>query len=179
MPDELNPLWVLPPDRMKAGRGCRAPLSTQGAGGSLCRALGERRADVLLEQAAKLPFGCRVLPVRAAGLDRLPNRLTNHPASQAIVQVPPAASTASHDDCLPAAGKKPRSGRVDAILVDTGRRKRRDGGIFVIRVEDRIVVKRLIRDPVGGWLIQSDNPNKQAWPPLPCPLEANIVGDVK
>ena len=44
---------------------------------------------------------------------------------------------------------------------------------------DRIVVKRVIRDPVGGWLIQSDNSNKQAWPTLACPLEANIVGEVK
>lgn len=41
------------------------------------------------------------------------------------------------------------------------------------------MVKRVIMDRVGGWLIQSDNPNKQASPMLPCPLEANIVGEVK
>ena len=66
-----------------------------------------------------------------------------------------------------------------SILVDTGRREPRDGRIFVIRVEDRIVVKRLVRHPVGGWLIQSDNPNKQAWPTQPCPPDADIVGEVK
>ena len=66
-----------------------------------------------------------------------------------------------------------------SILVDAGRREPRDGRIFVIRVEDRTVVKRLVRDPVGGWLIQSDNPNKQAWPTQPCPREADVVGEVK
>ena len=49
----------------------------------------------------------------------------------------------------------------------------------MIRIKDRIVVKGLVRDSVGSWLIQSDNPTKQAWPTQPCPQEADTIAEVK
>ena len=49
----------------------------------------------------------------------------------------------------------------------------------MVRIEDEIVVTRLIRDPDAGWLLQSDNRNKQAWPTRPWPDDAQIVGQVK
>ncbi len=42
-----------------------------------------------------------------------------------------------------------------------------------------IVVKRLIQDSTAGWLLQSDNRNKQAWPTRPFPPDAQIVGMVR
>ena len=49
----------------------------------------------------------------------------------------------------------------------------------MVRVEDEIMVKRLIRDPDAGWLLQSNNRNKRAWPTRPWADEAKIVGQVK
>ena len=46
-------------------------------------------------------------------------------------------------------------------------------------IEDEILVKRLIRDPDAGWLVQSDNRNKRAWRTRPWPEEGQIVGQVK
>ena len=66
-----------------------------------------------------------------------------------------------------------------SILVNMGQRDPRDGRIFVVRSEGELIVKRLIRDPNAGWLIQSDNPNKRAWPTRGWPDDAQIVGEVK
>ena len=66
-----------------------------------------------------------------------------------------------------------------SILIDMGQQEPRDGRIFVIRIEDEIVVKRAIHDRNAGWMLQSDNRNKRAWPTLPWPAEARIVGEVK
>ena len=66
-----------------------------------------------------------------------------------------------------------------SILVNMGQQEPRDGRIFVVRIEDEIVVKRLILDPEAGWLLQSDNQNKQAWPTVPWAARAKIVGEVK
>ena len=66
-----------------------------------------------------------------------------------------------------------------SILVNMGQQEPRDGRVFVIRIEDEIVVKRLLRDPDAGWLLESDNRNKRAWPTRPWPDEAKIVGEVR
>ena len=66
-----------------------------------------------------------------------------------------------------------------SILVNMGQQEPRDGKIFVVRIEDEIVVKRLIRDPDAGWLLKSDNRNKRRWPTRPWPDDAKIVGEVK
>ena len=58
-----------------------------------------------------------------------------------------------------------------SILVDRGQQEARERRIFVVRIEGEIVIKRLIRDPDAGWLVQSDNWNKGAWPTRPWPDE--------
>ena len=62
------------------------------------------------------------------------------------------------------------------ILVDRGRRRRRGGGIFVVRTADGVVVKRAGKDASGGWLLVSDHP---AWEPVPWPRDAVVIGEVK
>ena len=66
-----------------------------------------------------------------------------------------------------------------SILVNMEQQEPRDRRTFVVQIEDEIVVKRLIRNPDAGWLLQSDNRNKRAWPTRPWPDEAKIVGQVK
>ena len=66
-----------------------------------------------------------------------------------------------------------------AILVNQASRRRRDNRIFVIRIDDELIVKRAAKDPAAGWQLVSDNPNKTAWPTRPWPREAKVVGEVK
>ena len=63
-----------------------------------------------------------------------------------------------------------------AILVDRARRRRRVGGIFVVRTADGVVVKRAGKDEAGRWLLLSDHP---AWEPAPWPADAEVLGEVK
>ena len=63
-----------------------------------------------------------------------------------------------------------------AILVDRARRRRRVGGIFVVRTADGVVVKRAGKDEAGRWLLLSDHP---AWEPVPWPADAEVLGEVK
>ena len=47
----------------------------------------------------------------------------------------------------------------DDILVDRGdAADRLRDGIYVLRIEDSLVVKRVVVDPAGGFDIRSDNP---------------------
>ena len=66
-----------------------------------------------------------------------------------------------------------------SILVDTSQRQRRRGGIFVVRTNDGLVVKRAGRDARGRWTLVSDNPDKRAWPTLDWPDSAEIIGEVR
>ena len=45
--------------------------------------------------------------------------------------------------------------------------------------EDGLVVKRAGKDRAGTWQFVSDNPNKQAWPTVPWPPDAPVIGEVK
>ena len=63
-----------------------------------------------------------------------------------------------------------------AILVDRARRRRRVGGIFVVRTGDGVVVKRAGKDQAGAWLLLSDHPT---WEPVPWPQDAKVIGEVK
>ena len=63
-----------------------------------------------------------------------------------------------------------------AILLDRARRRRRVGGIFVVRTADGVVVKRAGKDNRGRWLLLSDHP---AWQPAPWPQDADVIGEVK
>lgn len=65
------------------------------------------------------------------------------------------------------------------ILVDLQRKERRDGQICVIRIGDDLIVKRTVEDAHAGWLLKSDNPNKDTWPSEPWPDEALVVGQVR
>ncbi len=65
-----------------------------------------------------------------------------------------------------------------SILVDRsrGRKRRREGRIFVMRTEDGLVVKRAGKDNEGNWRIESENP---AWPPVPWSDTTEIIGEVR
>ena len=60
-----------------------------------------------------------------------------------------------------------------------GQQEPRDGRIFVVRIEDEIVVNRLIRHADARWLLKSDNRNKRRWPTRPWPDDAKSVREVK
>lgn len=62
-----------------------------------------------------------------------------------------------------------------AILVDRGQRRRRDGGVYVLRGEDGLLVKRAIRHR-QGWVMASDNP---AHAPSPWQPDAEVIGEVR
>ena len=64
------------------------------------------------------------------------------------------------------------------IMVDLSRNERRDGKVFVIRIGEELVVKRTIEDSEAGWMLVSDNPDKDLWPNRPWPADAETVGEV-
>ena len=66
-----------------------------------------------------------------------------------------------------------------SILVNQASRRRSAGRIFVVRTDDGLVVKRAGKDRAGAWQLVSDNPNKQAWPTVPWPNDAPVIGEVK
>ena len=66
-----------------------------------------------------------------------------------------------------------------SILVHQASRRRRAGRIFVVRTDDGLVVKRAGKDRADAWQLVSDNPNKQAWPTVPWPDDAPVIGEVK
>ena len=49
--------------------------------------------------------------------------------------------------------------------------------IYVIRIEDELIVKRPVRSKEAGWMLVSDNPDKDRFPTQPCPEAA--IGEVK
>ena len=66
-----------------------------------------------------------------------------------------------------------------AVLVDMTSKTRRSRRIYVILTEDELVVKRAVLDRKAGWLIVSDNPDRDRFPTQPWPEYARIVGEVK
>ena len=62
-----------------------------------------------------------------------------------------------------------------ALIVDSSRRKLRDGHIYLVRARDGLVVKRVRRNVQGWWLL-SDNP---LWPPLMLAENTLILGEVR
>ena len=63
-----------------------------------------------------------------------------------------------------------------SILVDLSSRRRYDGRVYVIRMADGVVVKRLKHGELGGsWLIVSDHP---AWEDRPWPEGTQVIGRV-
>ena len=56
---------------------------------------------------------------------------------------------------------------------------RRNGRIYVIRIEDELIVKRAVRSQEAGWMLVSDNPDKDRFPTQPWPEDAKVIGEVK
>jgi hypothetical protein len=76
------------------------------------------------------------------------------------------------------ASMEPTLGHGDPILVDTadGAERVRDG-IYVLRADEALLVKRLSRSPSRGLVIKSDNPNYPSWDD--CRLgDIDIIGRV-
>ena len=61
------------------------------------------------------------------------------------------------------------------ILVDHRRTTRRSNRIFVVRWNDLLYTKRLVKDG-EDWLLVSDN--DEEYPPVPWPKEAVVIGQV-
>ena len=65
-----------------------------------------------------------------------------------------------------------------SVLVDLSKTMRREDGIYVIRSGNTFTVRRAARDGEGGWLLVSDNQDKNAFPATPWPEDATIIGEV-
>ena len=63
-----------------------------------------------------------------------------------------------------------------SILVDHSRRVLRRGHIYVLELDQELLVKRAEGSAVDGWKMVSDN---RYWPPVPWPEGAEIKGEVK
>ena len=63
-----------------------------------------------------------------------------------------------------------------SILVDRQRRRQSHNGIYVIRTDEGIVVKRARRGTGGRWQMTSDHP---AWSARPWPVAAEVIGEVR
>lgn len=63
------------------------------------------------------------------------------------------------------------------ILVDRSRQQRRPGHIYVITMDEGIVLKRIVKSR-GEWVMVSDS-DSEDWPDIPWPNDANIIGEVK
>ena len=66
-----------------------------------------------------------------------------------------------------------------SILIDFNRRSRLVGHIYVVRTDDGLIVKRAGKDRAGNWQLVSDNSDKQKWPTLRWPADADVIGEVK
>ena len=66
-----------------------------------------------------------------------------------------------------------------AVLVDLRSTSPKDRGIYVILTQDGLVVRRTVLDRTAGWLIMSDNPDKNRFPTQAWGDDAKIMGEVK
>ena len=62
------------------------------------------------------------------------------------------------------------------ILIDCNQRRRRDGGVFVVRMGDDLVLRRAREDADDHWLLASD---RSEWSDLPWTERTVVVGEVK
>jgi SOS-response transcriptional repressor LexA len=133
--------------------------------------LGGREAEGLTE-IARLDVGASAGPGRLAEDEaaRRPGALSQALLRQLGVRPAAASMIRVEGDSM-----DPTLADGDEILVDRDRREVRGrGGIFVIRLDGVLMVKRL-RVAVGGVEVVSDNP---AWPTRLCRGEVEVIGRV-
>ena len=65
------------------------------------------------------------------------------------------------------------------ILIDTAGTKHQDGRIYVLRIGEEVVARRVIQDPNAGWLLHCDNPDKTSWPTEPLPENTITIGEIR
>ena len=65
------------------------------------------------------------------------------------------------------------------ILIDTAGTEHQDGRIYVLRIGEEVVARRVINDPDAGWLLHCDNPDKTSWPTQPLPENTITIGQVR
>ena len=63
-----------------------------------------------------------------------------------------------------------------SALVDRGRQQRRQGRIYALRTARGLMVGRATRTDTGGWLLESDHPERE---PVVWPEDAEIIGEVR
>ena len=65
------------------------------------------------------------------------------------------------------------------LLVDLKVRSRESDRVYVIATDEEATVRRVVNDPKAGWLVVSDNPDKNRYPSARWPEEAAIIAEVK
>ena len=65
------------------------------------------------------------------------------------------------------------------ILIDLKKQDQAHNRIYVIRTGDELIVKRVMHDREAGWLIVSDNPDKNRYPTAPFREDARVIAEVK
>ena len=71
----------------------------------------------------------------------------------------------------------------EVLLIDVAKKEPRNGKMFAILTADgEVIIKRMISDLAGGWLVRSDNPDKSRYPDLAVSEESiaaiEIIGQV-
>lgn len=71
----------------------------------------------------------------------------------------------------------------EVLLVDLSQTEARNGKMFALYDQDgEVIIKRLIRDIAGGWVIRSDNQDKTRYPDMPISDEGmrgvDVIGRV-
>ena len=66
-----------------------------------------------------------------------------------------------------------------AVLVDLRSTSPKDRGIYLILTQEGLMVKRTVLDREAGWLIVSDNPDRNRFPTQAWGDDAKIMGEVK
>jgi hypothetical protein len=134
--------------------------------------LGGREAEGLVE-VARLDIGASAGPGRLAEDEAARRPGAMPPALLRQLGVRPAAASMIR---VEGESMEPTLSHGDEILVDRDRREvRGKGGIFVIRLDGALMVKRL-RVAVGGIEVASDNP---AYPPIIVgKAAAEVIGQV-
>ena len=76
---------------------------------------------------------------------------------------------------MPDSSMEPDIGKGELLLVDLSASEMREGAVFAVKLDERLLVRRAIQGTAGGWRLVSDNP---AWEPVILPALAFVMGEV-